>query len=271
MNRFPQLDDYVYLDEPSHTYWDRDGRQYQSFSRFADMFYEPFNVKIISAAVGRKEGRSGEEVAAEWGAYGSKRAGEGHQLDSAFDRYEQTGLILPEDEHLRPVIVSVVSEYNEYYKCFQQQILYDTDNFVAGMTDKMCLFSSHKDSPVDIGDYKSYTKGAPQIDLDKEGKRKHKYMLHCLSHLIDSKYNRVAIQLSFYAYLLQKKTGRRIGKLFIHLVPPNNPLGHVKIPVNYLKYEIENMLLHKQIMDREKPVEKKVSVQQEVEILEEFM
>ena len=67
-------------------------------------------------------------------------------------------------------------------------------------------------------------------------------MLGPLSHLQNSSYNKLCIQLSDYAYKFEKKTGRRIGKLFGHWISPENPLINFQIPCAYLKHEIIAML-----------------------------
>lgn len=249
MVRFPGLDSYVTMHEESHTYWDKDGRQYESVSKFLSRFYEAFDAQLISRQVAKSTGEDAGVIEAEWKRYGQERADEGTRVHNAMELFEKECKILPENEDCRPWILSVASEYKDYYKCYQEQCLYDTDNLLAGTSDKLCLFSSHAKSVVDIADYKNYVNGLPQINISKKGERVHKYMLGPLSHLIDSKFNKVALQLSVYAYMLEKKTGRRIGKLFIHCIPPNDPLGHYMVPMMYMKYEVESMLLHKKITD----------------------
>ena len=132
--------------------------------------------------------------------------------------------------------------------------MYNTDHLIAGTSDKLCVMNNRADAVVDIADYKNYVKGLPQINIDKKGNRVHKYMLGPLSHLIDSKFNRVGLQLSVYAYLLEKQTGRKIGKLYIHCIPPQDPMKHYMVPFMYMKYEVEAMLLQKKIDSAEKIV-----------------
>lgn len=249
MVRFPGLDGYVSMDVDSHTYWDKDGRQYESVSKFLSRFYEAFDAKVISRAVAKSTGEDAEEIAAGWAKYGKERADEGTRVHEAMELFEKELKVKPEDEELRPSLISIASEYKSYYRLYQEQCLYDTESLVAGTSDKLCLFSSHPNSVVDIADYKNYVSGLPQINLNKKGERVHKFMLGPLSHLIDSKFNKVCLQLSVYAYLLEKKTGRRIGKLYIHVIPPDNPLAHYMVPMMYMKYEVEAMLLHKKIED----------------------
>lgn len=241
MIRFPGLDDYVTMHEESHTYWDKDGRQYESVSKFLSRFYEAFDAKIIS--------RGDVELQEKWAANGKAAADRGTAIHNAMELFEKECVVEEKNVSMKPAIMSIAGEYKQYYRLYQEQCLYDTDNLLAGTSDKLCLWSSHPKSVVDISDYKNYEKGLPQINISNKGERVHKYMLGPLSHLIDSKFNKVCLQLSIYAYMLEKKTGRRIGKLFIHVIPPEDPLAHYMVPMMYMKYEVEAMLLHKKITD----------------------
>jgi len=245
----PGLDNYVSLEPIHHVYMDKDGRQYESVSKFISRFYEAFDAQLMSKMVAKSTGGNAEDIAAEWKRYGTERADEGTKIHSALEMYQKTMQILPENEYLRPAIISIVSEYNYAYKSFQEQCLYDTENLIAGTCDNLLLYSSHPNSVVDVSDYKTNLKGLRQVDIDKKGARVHKFLKEPLSHLIDSKLNRYALQLSIYAYLLQKKTGRRIGKLDIRYINPLNPMEHYSIPVQYMKMEVEAMFFEKKLQD----------------------
>lgn len=239
--KFPGLDDYVTMDAASHTYWDKDGRQYESVSKFISRFYEAFDAQLIS--------RGDVELQEKWAANGKAAADRGTRIHESLEHFEKTATMKEGHDELKPMVMSVIKEYKGYYRVFQEQLLYDTDSLIAGTSDKLCMFSNHPKSVIDISDYKNYEKGLPQINISNKGERVHKYMLGPLSHLIDSKFNRVCLQLSVYAYMLEKKTGRRIGKLFIHVIPPDNMLAHYMVPMMYMKYEVEAMMLHKKITD----------------------
>lgn len=238
------LDNFVTLDEATHVYTDRDGRQYMSVSRFRDRFKKPFDKSIAYRIAGKGDyvGMSSEQILEQWDNYRDERAGKGTQIHNALERFEKTTTILPEEEFLRPAILSVVSEYNDYYRIYQEQVLYDEEFGIAGTADKILVTTSHKDAVLDLSDYKTNAKGIFVKDTDKHGKPVHKYFLGPLSHLLESKYSDYALQLSIYAYMLEKKTGRKIGSLRIHFIPLDNPLAHYFIPVPYLKYEVEVML-----------------------------
>lgn len=237
------LDDYVYLDKESHRYFNLDGDEYMSVSKFRSLFKEPFNkgAAYNCAGKGEYENMTPEEVLTYWEVYGKERADEGTRIHSAIELFFDSATILPENEMYRPALLNIASKYKDYYRTYNEVVLYDNESKVAGTADKPLVTTSAKDSVIDITDWKTNIKGVHQVDLDKHGKRINKYMLHCLSHLVNSKYNDYAIQLGIYAYLLQKKTGRKIGQLSIHYINPINPLINYKIPVPYMLNDVKAM------------------------------
>jgi hypothetical protein len=231
------LDNYVTLEPVTHTYKDRDGRTYMSVSKFRERFKKPFDKSIAYSCAGKGDykGMTAAQVLKQWDTYRDDRAGKGTQAHDALERFEKTTIIKEEDEFLRPAILSIASEYNDYFRIYQEQVLYCTDTMLAGTADKILLTSSHKDAVVDFTDYKTNAKGVHVKDFDKHGKPVHKYFTGILSHMLESKYSDYALQLSIYAYMFEKATGRKVGSLRIHFIPLDNPLAHYFIPVPYMR------------------------------------
>ncbi len=239
------LDNLVYLEPVEHKYFHRvSGEQYTSTSKFLNFFKKPFDPQIAYSCAGKGDyvGMTGEQVLEQWANYGKERAGKGTEIHNANELFAKTTTILPENEYLRPAILNIQSQYSGYYRVHNEVVLYDTANLLAGTSDNVFEVTSHKDSPLDLGDYKTNIKPIQQVDLDKHGKPIHKYLLHCVSHLIDSKYNFYALQLSDYAYKIERQTGRKIRKLFIHYINPENPLINYQIPLPYMRSDIINMI-----------------------------
>lgn len=228
------LNNFVQLKEDTHQYFDRDGNQYLSTSKFIGQFYKKFDSDLVAGQVAKSEGVSKQTILDRWKA----QTDEGTRRHNAIERYFKSTEILPADEDLRPMVLSVTSQYKDYYRVHNEVCLYDIDTKRAGTSDLVLETTSHKSSPIDIGDFKNYNKGINQKEVDKYGKNKNEYMLGPLSHLQNSSYNKLCLQLSDYAYKLEKQTGRRIGKLFGHWISPENPLINFQIPCFYLKYEI---------------------------------
>lgn len=235
------LDNLVFLEPLKHQYFHREtGDQYISGSKFLSNFREPFDKNIAYSCAGKGDyvGMSPEQVLAQWETYGKERAGLGTNIHEAMELFSETTQIKPENEYLRPSLLTINAQYSGYYRCLNEVVLHDDENLIAGTSDRVLIHTSHKDSVLSIADYKTNLGGLKQIDLDKKGKEKIKYLKGPLSHIIDSKYNFYCLQLSLYSYMLQKQTGRRIGKLFIHYINPENPLDNYQIPVANMYYEI---------------------------------
>ncbi len=232
------LDNFVKLKEDPHQYFDADGTEYLSTSKFISQFYKKFDSNFIAGRTAISEGVTKQDVLDRWNG----QTNEGTRRHNAIELFFKTATILPENEDLRPMIINIVSQYKSYYRIYNEQALYDKDEKTAGTSDLILVTSSHKDSPVDIGDFKNYGKGVNQKEVDKNGNYRNEYMLGPLSHLQNSSYNKLCLQLSDYAYKFQKQTGRKIGKLFGHWISPENPLINRQIPCFYLKYEIEAMI-----------------------------
>ncbi len=239
------LDNYVTLEPISHKYTDRDGNKYLSVSAFRDRFKKPFDkTNIANSCAGKGEyiGMTAKQVLAKWDNHRDNRAGIGTGFHDALEQFEKTTIISEANEHIRPAILSVAAEYNQYHRIYQEQVLYSKEFMIAGTCDKLCVTSSHKDAPIDITDYKTNAKGVHVKDFDKHGKPVHKYFLGPLSHLLESKYSDYSLQLSIYAYFLEMQTGRKIGSLRIHFIPTDNPLAHYFIPVPYMRETVVAML-----------------------------
>lgn len=234
------LDDFVELEPISHKYHDKKGREYLSVSKFLTLFKPVFDRENISRAVARKRGVSQEVILAEWDETKDDSINHGNQIHNALERYEKSTIILPGDEHLRPMILSVAKEYSHYHKNHLEQVLYNETFGLAGTTDRLSETTSHKTSIVDFSDYKTNKSKGIQFKNDYG-----KYMLGPLSHLQDCNYNHYVLQLSIYAWMFQQLTGRNIGSLHLRFFPPHNLLAHYPIPVPYMKYEVEAMLDYK--------------------------
>lgn len=231
------LDDYVSLEPISHKYHDKDGREYLSVSKFLGLFKPTFDRENISRAVAKKRGVSQSVILDEWDAKKDNSINHGNRIHNAIERYEKSTVILPEDEDLRPMVLSVAKEYSVNYRNYQEQVLYSTDFMLAGTSDKVSQITSSAKSVIEVSDYKTNFEKGIQYKNDYG-----QYMTGPLSHLQDCNYNHYSLQLSTYAWMLQQKTGCKIGSLHIRFFPPTNLLGHYPIPVPYMKYEVEQML-----------------------------
>jgi hypothetical protein len=239
---FPNL---VKLDHDTHTYSNAKGEQYLSVSKFLSLLSEKFEDTNAYAS-------ASEETRKQWKAKGKVAADHGTTIHNALELYNQTGQILLENAALEPVIKSIMTAYKDYHQSYDEVCLYSDEYRVAGTTDKICTLSNRKDSEVDLADFKTNLKGIITMHSDYK-----KRLFYPLDHLHDCNYVKYSLQLSLYAYFFEQLTGRRIRKLYIHFIPPNDMLGHYKIPVMYMKTDVKIILDHyrSQILNLVEPMQ----------------
>lgn len=224
---FPQK---VVLEPISHTYRDSGGNQYLSVSRLLSFLGEKFEDTPAYA-------RADEETRAKWKQIGKESAGHGTKIHEALELFNQTGQILVENAQMEGAIKSIIGEYKDYYRTHDEICLYNDEYRVAGTTDKICVISNRKDSEVDLADYKTNNRKGIVFHNDYK-----KRLYAPFDHLQDCNFVKYSFQLSIYAYFFELLTGRKVRKLYIHFIPPDNMMAHYKIPVMYMKNDVKLLL-----------------------------
>lgn len=220
----------VKLEPISHRYYDAAGREYMSVSKFLKLLSEPFeNTYAYRAA--------DDETRAKWAAKRDDAANHGTRIHNALEDFDNTGLISADNMEFEPLIKDVSLKYSEYHKTYNEVCLYNEKYMLAGTTDKICVVSNRRDSVVDIADFK--TNGAHGIEFFS---RYGKTLYEPLSHLHDCNYVKYSLQLSLYAYFFEELTGRRVRRMYLHFIPPQDPMSHTKIPVMYMKNDVKLLL-----------------------------
>jgi hypothetical protein len=219
----------VVLEPISHTYQDSLGRQYLSVSKLLGLLSEKFEDTPAYA-------RASDETRAQWKEKGRAAANHGTAIHNALELYSQTGQILAENAHMAEAIKSISAEYKDYHQNHDEICLYNNDYRVAGTADKICLLSNRKDSEFDIADFKTNTTGLKFYSDYK------KRMYAPVDHLHDCTFTKYCLQLSIYAYFFEQLTGRKLRKMHVHYIPPHDLTKHYKIPVTYMKNDVQLIL-----------------------------
>lgn len=227
----------VKLEPISHKYYDVEGNQYMSISGVLNLIKPLFERDKLSAMVANKAGVSQESVLAGWTQTAKRATDHGTRIHESIEYFQNTASIRQGDEDLESMIRSICSTYNEYGKVMQEECLFDDEYRIAGTADKILQVTNHKASKFDIEDYKTnMSKGI--VTFDKYGK----HLLHPMEHMESCNFNTYALQLSFYAFMLERMTGRKVRQMHITFIPPNNYMNWKKIPVPYLKTDVVNIL-----------------------------
>ena len=225
----------VTLDKVEHKYYNKGGEQYLSFTRFFEYLSPKFDSHTISSHVARSEGTTGEEVRAKW----AKTATDGTELDVALKHYSQTGQIQSVHAHLAEVVKEVSKKYKDYHRCYEDVVVFSNKYRVAGEIDKLSLLSNRRNCSFHISDFKRFEKG---MSYEPKGQ---KWLNYPFNHLVNSKFTKIAFQMSFYAYLFEQLTEHRCEQLFIDvIIPDGDKYRNEVVQVNYLKMEVEYALEH---------------------------
>lgn len=231
------LQNKVKLNKDSHQYYDNDGNRYMSVSKVLEFIKPLFKRDELSKLTAAKRGISQEEILAEWDATAKIAQDHGTDIHESLEYFQNTAQIKPQHVSYEPMIRSISATYNDYAKVYQEEILYDEEYMVAGMTDKLLHVTSHKNSKFVIEDFKTNLNKGIQF-YDTYGK----HLLHPVEHFESCNYNTYALQLSIYAWMYERMTGRRVRNLNIIYIPPTNFMDWKRIPVPYLKSDVENIL-----------------------------
>jgi len=148
---------------------------------------------------------------------------------------------LPEEySDLEDVVKMVLAKYKGYDVCYEQVVIYSKEFRTAGSIDKLCILSNRKTSGFHIGDFKQFDNG---MSYEPKGK---KWMNFPFDHMVNSKWNHITCQLSFYAYHLEQLTGRKCERLFVDMIKPTKDSNgkivkydNYVVPIQYIKPQIE--------------------------------
>ena len=242
----------IYLEPVKHQYFDKNGLEWTSQSKFMRTFKEAFDAEAILPFSAKKQLKESgiiyptetqmaekvTELRQEWEGAGTKATDTGTNMHEALELYQTTTQIEEKNLQLEQPIRAISSLFNEYSKSFCEQILWWTNGGnirICGTTDKACI-TKNRGVDVDYADYKTYTNEKPYFHNAYK-----KMLLPPLSHLEDCDYIKHALQLSTYAFMGEMSCGLRPGKLFVVRIPVRNPENFKVVHVPYMKLEVQAM------------------------------
>lgn len=230
------LQNKVFLRENDHRYFDYDGNEYISWSRFIDLFSPKFDKEYWSKKIATRDNKSQEEVIADWDKKRDDSCDHGNRIHDTIEYFAKNFKMRDGCADLEPMVLSIFSDYKEYNKLYSEEVLY-TRFGIAGKCDKVLQISSHKNSFIDVEDFKTnLRRGIEPYD-------KYRNFFHApIDHLGYCSLNKYTLQLSMYAFMLEELTGKKIRTLWLRYIPPQDKMAHVRMPVPYMKAEIRLLI-----------------------------
>ena len=265
------------FDDESHSYVSiKDGSDFTPVTRFIDSFAVPFDREGISYRKARYQARDQlgyepnekeiiqeqQRILSSWDKKRDDSIVHGNFIHKMIEDYGKG--VMPENKYL-PIIRQISKITMGYYAVYNEKRIYHKNPLVAGTVD--IILQRQKDvekSVFDISDIKTNLEKGIVYDSiwrGPEGVKRHynKFFLPPISHLEDCNYNRYALQQSIYAYMIEMFFKVKIGRLFIIFVRMpgkadekqlsfdefEDSISVETIPLNYMKAEVQNMMMTK--------------------------
>lgn len=253
------------FDPVSHTF-KLGGYDLTGVTRLISSYEEEFDAKSISFFMARNDLRKSmgwktgdpdptdtaiaarqAEILAEWDSKRDEAAEHGNKVHSMFQKFLTTGeVVFPKTQSFLEKMKNDTEQIYKETGC--ELLMCNPESGVAGILD-MAGVRNCKDLIIDIDDFKTNLfKGITFDSISrKEGKVKHynRFFKPPLAHLEQCNYNKYALQLSSYGYMLEKQLGARIGRLRIFWVDFDPQLEMIDscgfIPVPYMRHEVIQM------------------------------
>ncbi len=222
----------IKFDEKSHTYTHVDTNEpFISVTTLLGEYKQPFDRDGHSKRVADREGVPQELVLEMWEQEKNKACTRGTNIHAVLEDYINYGDV--EDNYgwlCKSYDKAVERSIDSFKNVLSENLLYDEDNGVAGTAD---LIYEHKHE-FTIGDFKTNKRfrfSSPYSERLKDP----------VSHLHNCEFNLYGLQLSLYAYLYEKMSGKRCRKCVIFYLQDDRFLSY---HINYMKAEVEAILQH---------------------------
>tara|TARA_R110000824_G_scaffold231713_1_gene419592 strand:+ start:3165 stop:3848 length:684 start_codon:yes stop_codon:yes gene_type:complete len=220
----------IKFDEPTHTYTHIDtDKPFISVTTLLGKYKQPFDRHGHSKRVADREGVSQELVLEMWEAEKNRACSRGTNIHAVLEDYINIGEVEGDWGWLCKSYDKAVERSVDSFKTvLSENLLYNEEHSIAGTAD---LIYEHKNE-FTIGDFKTNKRfrfSSPYSERLKDP----------VSHLHNCEFNLYGLQLSLYAYLYEKMSGKRCRKCVIFYL---NDDRFISYHINYMKAEVEAIL-----------------------------
>ncbi|NBP03210.1 MAG: hypothetical protein EBU90_24555 [Proteobacteria bacterium] len=223
---------HIVFNEEKHLYTNSNtGEIYTSATQLLSKFKKPFDKYKHSQRVAEREGVTQQEILDRWEQMKDTSIVKGKNIHKLMENYIRFGGQEPGWSWLYSSFEKQREQIFEKYDEIHSELLLYNDEFkIAGTCDGL-IESKYEFSIFDFKTNKKLSTSNPFGD----------YLLYPLDFLQVCEYNVYALQLSLYAYMYEKISGKRVRNLSI-LYLKNDYLKTFNVP--YLKFEVKVMLNH---------------------------
>jgi ATP-dependent exoDNAse (exonuclease V) beta subunit len=223
----------VVFNEEDHSYY-LNFKRCISTTELIGRFKKKFETELMSSLVAKRDGRTKDDVIAEWDEKRITSQIRGTELHKCAELMFQSKGYKP-DPIVTNKLYKMLQDFHKDYKnilaLVRAELVVGDDTWgVCGMIDK--LFYNTLENELQIWDYKT----------NKEIKTTNKYkMINGLNHLEECEFNTYSLQLSIYKKIIEKNTNLKIGKSYLCWINEENDSYEI-IETKYFDAESTLML-----------------------------
>lgn len=239
MNNYNELNahprDYnIHFNEEEHKYT-VNGEELISVTTLVAKFFKEFDADFWAAKKAAEQGKTPEEVKAEWQAKSINARNKGTEMHAMIENYYKGGSIDDVPGDIRPYFQQFAAEYKlQPYRT--EWAIYDEQAKIAGTLD----FLELKDGVFTLYDWKRSNKLIWRGAADKVNRFGYSG-LSPIKHIPDTIYWHYALQLSMYRYLLEKNYDINVSTGRLAVFHPELEKPYV-LEVPYLREEVLSIL-----------------------------
>lgn len=246
---------------PEHKYYNDYGVEYTSVTKLVTAYKQPFDKEAVAKRYAEKNGQSPEYWIKQWDDGRDEACDRGHTFHDHKEEIlhgrgidvVKRAVKMVRNQYLYPIADQ--SLYNLPDGVYAELQMWDDTWKLAGTADKVHIESMGPGKRfVDIDDHKTNKKIDEQSYQFRDGT--YKMMQYPVAKFMDCNFVHYELQISFYAYMLERMgfTPRRLT--FTHYPPPLETVfgipeldvtkrtDGIVYPLKYRKKEVINILTH---------------------------
>jgi hypothetical protein len=222
----------IIFNEEKHLYTSAEtNEEYISVTTLLNKYKHPFDKDKHSLRVAEREGVSQELVLEMWDKENKKATTRGTKIHKLMENYVSFGEKEEDYNWLYKSYDKAISyTVDKFKKIYSENLLYNVEYKVAGTAD---LIYDHGDF-FTIGDFKTNKKFNFTSTFND-------FFKAPIDHLPYCEFNNYALQMSMYAYMYEKTSGKKCKKIVVFYLEEDK---WRPIHCNYLKSDIQNILNH---------------------------
>jgi ATP-dependent exoDNAse (exonuclease V) beta subunit len=222
----------IKFDEAAHTYTNTETEEkYISVTTLLGLYKTPFDKDKHSKRVAEREGVSQEMVLEMWDKENKKATTRGTKIHKLMEDYVCFGEKAKDYDWVYKSYDSVVERsIDKHKKVYSENLLHDHTYKVAGTAD---LIYDHGDY-FTIADFKTNKRFNFSSDFNE-------WFKDPITHLQYCEFNNYALQMSMYAYMYEKISGKKCKKVVVFYLREDKWQPY---HCNYLKSDIVQILNH---------------------------